>query len=113
MQLLENLCSIHAPSGNERALKDYILEYVRKNVNRWKVKPSVIEGPEFQDCILLKFGKPRTMALAHMDSVGFTVRYQDQLIPIGSPDAQAGYQLTGRDELGPIACTLKINKNHQ
>lgn len=113
MQLLKDLCSIHAPSGNEKALRDFILRYAEDNMKNWKMKPEVISGPEFQDCILLKFGEPRVMALAHLDSVGFMVRYQDQLVPIGSPNAQTGYKLVGQDGLGPVECTIQVSGDNQ
>ncbi|PZR33492.1 MAG: aminopeptidase, partial [Azospira oryzae] len=80
---------------------------------KWKVKPEIIEGEEFQDSIILKFGKPRTALFAHMDSIGFTVRYANQLVPIGSPDAEAGTKLVGEDSLGPIECELELDaENH-
>ncbi|MEP6734168.1 MAG: M20/M25/M40 family metallo-hydrolase [Chryseolinea sp.] len=113
MKLLQQLCEIHAPSGNEVAMKEFLLQYIRKEKKNWKVKPEVFEGEEFQDCIILKFGKPRTAIFAHMDSIGFTVRYFNQLLPIGSPDAAAGTKLVGHDSHGPIECELEFdNENH-
>src|SRR5690606_19171737 len=48
-----------------------------------------------------------------IDSIGFTVRYFNQLLPIGSPDARAGTLLVGEDSLGPIECELEYDKeNH-
>jgi putative aminopeptidase FrvX len=112
-KLLRNLCEIHAPSGNEIAMKQFLLEYIQKEKKKWKTKPEVIEGNEFQECIILRFGKPRTAIFAHMDSIGFTVRYFNQLIPIGSPDAEMGSKLVGVDSLGPIECQLEFDKeNH-
>lgn len=113
MDLLKKLCEIHAPAGNEIRLKEFILNYVSENSKMWKCQPEVIHGPEFQDCIILAFGKPKTAAFAHMDSIGFTVRYQNQLVPIGGPDAHSGYRLTGEDSLGLIDCELEVNKDHQ
>lgn len=107
--LLKELCQVHAPSGNEVAMKEFLLDYVEKHKSNWKVKPEIIEGSEFQDCLMLKFGKPRTAILAHMDSIGFTVRYQDQLVPIGGPKVETGYTLVGEDTLGPIECELVEN----
>lgn len=104
--LLKTLCEIHAPSGNERAMHDFILDYVKINAGHWAVKPEVIYGDDFQDCIMLKFGKPTTAIFAHMDSIGFTVRYNDQLVPIGGPRAETGYKLVGVDARGPIECEL-------
>lgn len=113
MKLLKQLCEIHAPSGEEHTLKDFLLKYIAKEKKNWSVQPEIIHGAEFQDCILLKFGKPRTAIFAHMDSIGFTVRYFNQLLPIGSPDAEAGTHLVGKDSKGPIECELEFDKeNH-
>lgn len=106
-QLLHQLCALHGPSGNETAVKDFILDYVQKHQERWAVQPEVVTGPDLQDCIILRFGTPRTAIFAHMDSIGFTVRYQDQLVPIGGPEAKTGYKLTGQDSKGLIECTLR------
>jgi len=105
--LLNTLCGIHAPSGNEVGMKDFILSYVEKHAADWKVQPEAHHGEAFQDCVILKFGEPRTAVFAHMDSIGFTVRYHDQLVPIGGPKAETGYRLVGEDKLGPIACELQ------
>ena len=113
MELLKELCAVHAPSGNEGAMKAFILNYVRKVQHTWKVKPDIIQGDDFQDCLMLKFGIPRTAVFAHMDSIGFTVRYQNQLITIGSPQVKDGDILVGEDSFGPIECTLKVNEQKQ
>lgn len=110
--LLKQLCAIHAPSGEESALRDFLLNYIAKTKKNWKTKPQIFYGEGFQDCILLKFGQPRTAIFAHMDSVGFTVRYFNQLLAIGSPDAEAGTKLVGRDSLGEIECELEFDKEH-
>jgi len=112
VKLLKQLCEIHAPSGNETRLKDFLLRYVHRHSKKWKSKPEVIHGDEFQDCIILKFGNPRAAIFAHMDSVGFTVRYFNQLLPIGSPEAAAGTRLVGTDSLGPIDCELHYDNDH-
>ena len=112
MKLLETLCTIHAPSGSEAPVKEFLLKYIQKEKKNWKVKPQVIEGKEFQDCLIVKFGKPRTAIFAHMDSIGFTVRYENQLVSIGSPDAPAGAKLVGEDVYGPIECELELDAEH-
>lgn len=110
---MRTLCSIHAPAGNEVALKNFLLDYVAQHAQGWHTQPKVVHGPGFQDCLLLVFGQPKLAAFAHMDSIGFTVRYEDQLVPIGGPDMQSGYQLVGKDSLGPIACTLKVDDDNR
>ncbi|HPI80349.1 MAG TPA: aminopeptidase, partial [Cyclobacteriaceae bacterium] len=102
MDLLKELCQLHAPSGFEAPLKDYLLKYTRQHSKGWKAKPEIIEGEGFQDCLMLRFGKPRTAIFAHMDTVGFSVRYFNQLLPIGSPEAEVGTQLVGHDSLGQV-----------
>ncbi|AYB30227.1 M20/M25/M40 family metallo-hydrolase [Chryseolinea soli] len=112
MKLLKQLCEIHAPSGNEVGMTKFLLSYIAKEKKKWKVKPEVFSGDEFQDCILLKFGEPRTAIFAHIDSIGFTVRYFNQLLPIGSPDAEMGTRLVGEDSHGPIECELEFDKDN-
>jgi putative aminopeptidase FrvX len=113
MNLLKQLCEVHAPSGNEVLMKEFLLKYIRKEKKKWSVQPEIYEGEDLQDCIVLKFGKPRTAIFAHMDSIGFTVRYFNQLLPIGSPDAEMGAKLVGSDSMGQIECELEYDKeNH-
>ena len=108
-ELLELLCNVHAPSGEEGAMKEFLLECINKHKSRWRVKPEIISGDHIHDCIILRFGQPRTAIYAHMDSVGFTVRYKDQLVAIGGPDTDHPHILTGNDSLGPIECTLRTS----
>lgn len=113
MELLKKLCAVHAPSGEESHMTRFLLDYVKEEKGRWKVQPEIFHGDDFQDCIILKFGEPRTAIFAHIDSIGFTVRYGNQLLPIGSPDAGNGTLLVGNDSLGPIECTLEFDhENH-
>lgn len=107
--LLKQLCQIQAPSGEESSMTQFLLDYIKKEKKNWVAKPQVFYGDDFQDCIILKFGKPRTAIFAHMDSIGFTVRYFNQLLPIGSPDAEAGTKLVGQDSLGKIECELMFD----
>ena len=112
-ELLKSLCEVHSPSGDEANMKEFILNFVHAHAHMWKKKPQVFHGAEFQDCLVLVFGKPDTAALAHMDTTGFSVRYQHQLIPIGGPEVGGGELLTGSDELGQIECTLSLNEEGQ
>ena len=111
LHLIHELCKVHSPSGNEGPMKKYILDYVAQNGQSWNTQPELIHGEEFQDCLILKFGNPRTAVFAHMDTIGFTVRYENQLIPIGSPEAEDGFKLVGEDSMGPIECQLKTDGN--
>lgn len=111
MKLLHELCSVPGTSGNESAIKDFLLKYIQRSKKKWKTRPQIFHGGGFQDCIILKFGKPRTAIFAHMDTVGFTVRYFNQLISVGSPDAEPGTKLVGHDASGPIECELDFDKD--
>jgi len=110
MKLLEQLCRIQAPSGNEVNMTRFLLAYIEEHKSTWTTEPTVLTGKEFQDCILLVFGEPRTAIFAHMDSIGFMVRYGRQLIKIGGPQAETGYTLVGADSQGEIECTLQISE---
>lgn len=110
MELLHRLCKIRATSGNESPMKEFLLEYIKEHQKEWVSQPEVIQGPEFQDCLMLKFGEPKTAVFAHMDSIGFTVRYENQLVPVGGPEVENGYKLVGCDSLGEIECELEVNK---
>lgn len=112
-ELLKSLLEVHSPSGEEVNMKEFILNYVNGNSKDWKVQPHIIQGEEFQDCLMLIFGTPEVAAFAHMDTTGFTVRYQDQLIPIGGPEVKGDEKLTGSDELGEIDCGLELNDEYQ
>ncbi len=113
MKILKELCQVHAPSGFEQNMTDYLLKYVKRNKKNWKVQPQIITGAQFQDCLILVFGKPRTAIYAHMDSIGFTVRYFNQLLPIGSPHAETGTKLVGQDSLGKIECELEFDRDNR
>jgi len=108
--LLRQLCEIAGTSGNEGAVRDFLLRYIRKEQKNWKLKPEIFCGDDFQDSLVLKFGKPRTAVFAHMDTVGFTVRYFNQLVPIGGPEAEDGTSLVGRDSKGEVECELQFDK---
>ncbi len=109
--LLDTLCQIQATSGDENKIKKFILNYVDDNASSWEAIPIIIEGKGFQDNLMLVFGSPDIAYYAHMDSVGFTSRYQNQLITIGSPDARKGDKLVGNDALGSIECNITIDAN--
>jgi len=110
--LLKDLCSISSPSGNEALMKSFILEHVEVNQEKWLCQPEILAGSQFQDCIVLVFGSPEVAVFAHMDTTGFTVRYEDQLVPIGSPEVKDGSKLVGKDFLGPIECSIKLDKDN-
>ena len=108
MDLLQKLVEVRGASGDERPVRDFIIDFVRKEQQNWEVQPQMIFGDEFQDTLILVFGQPRTAIFAHMDSIGFTVGYGRNLIKIGGPKAIEGMQLVGADSQGEIEAELLV-----
>jgi putative aminopeptidase FrvX len=110
MELLKNLCAIQASSGNEEEMTHFVLNWIQNEKKSFLVEPQIFSGGEFQQSIALVFGEARTAVFAHLDSIGFTVRYNNELVKIGSPRLVNGYRLFGKDSKGEIECHLKIDK---
>ena len=102
MELLKKLCYIEAPSGSEQNMTEFVLDYIKTNQDSWKVKPELFYGDGFQDCIVMVFGKPTTAIFAHLDSIGYTVKYNNEVIKIGGPSTKEGIVLVGQDSKGRI-----------
>lgn len=110
MKLLEQLCSIRAVSGDESAMTAFVLNHIEQAKHSWKVVPELIHGHAFHENIILVFGdKPRTAIFAHLDSIGFTVRYGKELVKVGGPVLEAGTTLVGTDSEGEIECQLTVD----
>jgi len=110
--LLKEILHLDSVSGDESRISAFVLQYILDHKSTWKVTPEIHQGEAFHDNIILVFGKPRTAVFAHMDTVGFTARYENQLVPIGGPELMDGVWLVGSDEAGPIRCKAKeINGN--
>jgi putative aminopeptidase FrvX len=92
-------------------MKEIIIDYVKQNQSKWAVQPEIIEGNFIGDALILKFGQPSTAVFAHMDSIGFTVRYNNGLVKIGGPRTDTGFKLVGADSLGEIEAEL--NYDHE
>lgn len=108
MKLLKQLIEIRGASGDEATIKDFILQYVLENQEKWTVKPEIIHGKGFQDTLILVFGKPTTAIYAHTDTIGFSVAYDNQLYKIGGPRTNDNYALVGSDSQGEIETELMV-----
>ncbi len=106
MKLLKEMCAIQAPAGNEVEMKNFVLDYILKNQENWKVQPEIFHGKGFQDCVVLVFGKPKTAIFAHLDSIGYSVKYDNEIVKIGGPILRDGIKLVGEDSKGKIETTL-------
>lgn len=107
-QLLKEMCAVRASSGDESKMTSFLMSYIKRNAKSWKVQPQVFSGDGFQDTIVLVFGKPRTAVYAHIDSIGFTVRYNRQLVKIGGPQLIDGTKLVGSDSKGKFQAELVV-----
>ena len=111
MELLKKMCEIHAPSGEEQAMKEFLLSYISKNKSSWIVQPTLHHGDGFQDNLILVFGKPKTAIFAHLDSIGFTVKYKNEIVKIGGPVTTKNIVLVGEDSHGKIEGKIIKKKN--
>jgi putative aminopeptidase FrvX len=89
----------------------FLMNYIDKNMKHWAKKPEVHFGDALQDGIIMTFGKPRTAIFAHMDTVGYTVRYNKQLVRIGAPVNQPGDILVGEDSKGSVECKFALDED--
>ncbi|SHO64665.1 M20/M25/M40 family metallo-hydrolase [Algoriphagus zhangzhouensis] len=106
MKLLRDLLVQFGVSGDEGLTTKFILQYIYKQKKNWSFQPEIFAGDEFHDCILLKFGSPTTAVFAHIDTIGFMSRYENQLVAVGGPEIQEGTLLEGQDSLGQISCRI-------
>jgi len=102
MKLLQQMCEVHAPSGEEFAMTEFLLNYISENQKDWKGQPTLHYGKGFQDNIIMVFGAPTTAIFSHLDSIGFTVKYNNEIVKIGGPVTTEGIELVGEDSKGKI-----------
>lgn len=108
LDLLKTLTSLRGASSDEGQIAQFVIDYVSKESKNWVTQPEIIHGKGFQDCVILVFGKPRTAIYAHMDSIGFSVGYERELIKVGGPRLLDGIALVGSDSLGEIETELMV-----
>jgi putative aminopeptidase FrvX len=108
MELLEKLCGIRATSGDESAMTKFLLDHIQTHQKDWRVQPKVYAGPQFQDALILVFGKPRTALFAHIDSIGYAVSFDKKLVRIGGPRGTTGWKLVGSDSKGEVEAKLQV-----
>lgn len=77
--LLEKLTSIHATSGNEELLRNFLVVYFKNNFSD-KVEIKKINGG-----LVVVRGNPKYVLFSHMDSTGYMVGYNNEILGIGSP----------------------------
>ncbi|HNT80263.1 MAG TPA: M20/M25/M40 family metallo-hydrolase [Bacteroidia bacterium] len=105
--LLKQLCHIQANSGNEGEIKQFLIDFIKKDAVNWQSEPKIIDE-QFQDSFIVTCGNPSTAVYAHLDNVGFMAGYNNQITPMGSPDTQGQHELVGYDSKGKIEAKLSI-----
>jgi putative aminopeptidase FrvX len=108
MNLLKELISIPGVSSDESRICKFIYEYCLSNRNSWKNIPEIVYEPNKHDGLMLIFGKPRTAIYAHIDTIGYSVGYSNNLIPVGSPRFMEGMILVGHDKSGEIETEIMM-----
>jgi len=109
MKLLKELVEVRGASGDETAIKNFILNYINSDKETWEVQPKIYEGKGFQDAFILVFGdQPTTAIFSHIDTIGFTIGYNNNLIKIGGPRTIDGTLLVGSDSQGEIEAELMV-----
>ena len=111
--LLKEMCEINATSGDEILMTKFLIKYIEKNSKNWKVQPEIFAGDQFQESIVLSFGKPKTAIFAHIDNIGFTTGYKKDLIKVGGPRLKTGYKLHGEDAKGIVTCEVKYDEKKE
>lgn len=113
MEFLKQLIAQRGASSDETGIRDFVIQYIEKQKHTWKSQPTLIYGEEFQDALIVVIGKPRTAIFAHLDTIGFSVGYDNQLFKIGGPRTMDGYELVGSDSQGEIETELMVIEDSQ
>jgi putative aminopeptidase FrvX len=108
MELLKELIAIQGVSGDESGIASFLKKYCEQNKEKWAHEPTIIYEPEIHDCVILVFGNPKTAIYAHIDTIGYTVGYSNNLIPVGSPRYTDSMILVGRDTHGKIETEIML-----
>ena len=111
IRLLSDLIKVRGAASDELKIKEFIKSYVQSNAKNWKVQPQIIDGGFFQDTLLLVFGQPKTVIFSHIDTIGFSVGYNQELIKIGGPKLIDGTKLVGKDSIGEVEAELVLIEN--
>jgi putative aminopeptidase FrvX len=115
LSLLETLCAIHATSGDEHSLTQFLVEHISSTPD-FGSDVSLHYGKHLHDTLVVAKGAPTTVIFCHIDSVGFMTRYDNKLTLIGGPECEHGTPLIGKwqskmikaklvaDESGDLLC---------
>ena len=84
LDLLWDLLAQDSPAGDESSLADWLEDWLKREVSGASVE-------RLGDSLLVtRGGKPKVAVFAHLDTTGWTLGYDKQLIRIGGPDGKPG-----------------------
>lgn len=90
MELLKQLCALPGTSGDESRIRDFVLAKVIEKTGDFAGPHDLWYGEGFRDNLVVTFGSPKIAYYAHMDTTGYTARYDNYVIPIGGADGKTG-----------------------
>ena len=100
-ELLKKLCQIPGVSSDESRIKAFILEKIQAKIPQIQNKIEIIS--HFQDNLMVIIGDPKIAVYAHMDTIGYTLGYNELLIKIGGIPQKSNVLLQN----------LFLEQNHQ
>lgn len=107
MELLKQLIGVASVSGDEGKMSEFLQDYFKGKPDL-KSKTKLFFGPELQDNLIVQVGnKPNVAIFVHTDTTGYTVGYNNNLIPIGSPAGKEGDRLVGKDSKGSVCGEIR------
>lgn len=75
-------------SGCEERLGAWVAEYCLEKLSD-RPDATVFSGTGWQNNVLVVLGKPKRAFYAHLDTHGFRVRYENEVVMVGSPSFQS------------------------
>jgi putative aminopeptidase FrvX len=111
IELLKQLVKTQGLASDEGKIKEFILKYVESHSKQWKTQPIILQESWLQDNIVLIFGTPKTAIYAHIDTIGYSAGYADDLIRVGGPRNIEGTLLVGSDSDGELEAEVWLNES--
>ena len=101
--LLTQLSNFATPSGDEYELSEWIARWIREHVASATVRRLG------DNLLVVKGDQPKVAVFAHLDTTGYTLGYENELIRIGSPSPEpddllrrVGHDFTARITEGTL-----------
>ena len=84
LDLLWDLLAQDSPAGDEAALTDWLMDWLRREV------PDASADRLGDSLLVTRGAAPKVAVFAHLDTTGWTLGYDKALIRIGGPDGKPG-----------------------